>query len=225
MSKEIKTKANKLIDQKIASGREYRKTQDFETRAEEDGEKVVRGYATVFNEEYLLYDFGDYKVYESVDARAFDDCDMSDVIMQYDHVGRVFARNTNNTLEVGADPVGLAIRAMLGGTEIGRQLYEEIDGGYTTKMSFGFAVGEDERTVVEDHETGVITVHRKITKISKLYDVSAVSIPANDATDISARSFCDGLIAELTAERLAAEELKLSRQRVEIRARALGGTQ
>lgn len=224
MSKEIETKANKLIDEKIASGREYRKTQNFETRAEEDGEKVVRGYATVFNEEYPLYDFGDYRVFESVDARAFDDCDMSDVIMQYDHVGRVFARNTNNTLELGADPVGLAIRAMLGGTEIGRQLYEEIDGGYTTKMSFGFAVGEDERTVVEDHETGVITVHRKITKISKLYDVSAVSIPANDATDISARSFCDGLIAELTAERLVAEELKLNRQRTEIRARVLGGT-
>lgn len=223
MNKEIERKANKLIDDKIARGREYRKTHEFETRAEEDGEKVVRGYATVFDEEYLLYDFGDYRVYESVAAGAFDDCDMSDVIMQYDHVGRVFARNTNNTLEVGTDPIGLAIRAMLGGTEIGRQLYEEIAGGYTTKMSFGFSVGEDERTVVEDHETGVITVHRKITKITKLYDVSAVSIPANDATDISARSFCDGVIAELTAERLAAEELKLNRMRAQTRARVLGG--
>ena len=227
MSDETKKKANDLLDQRIASGREYRRTQRIEVREaqreDDEQEMIVRGYATVFNEDYLLYDWGDYKVYEQIDAGAFDDCDMSDVIMQYDHRGRVFARNTNNTLGLSIDSTGLAIEANLGGTEIGRQLYEEIAGGYTNKMSFGFTVAEDERTVVEDHEADVITVYRKITKISKLYDVSAVSLPANDATEISARSYCDGVIAELEAERLRAEELILTRRRAEVRARALLG--
>ena len=227
MSDETKKKANDLLDQRIASGREYRRTQLIEIREaqreDEEQEMIVRGYATVFNEDYLLYDWGDYKVYEQIDAHTFDDCDMSDVIMQYDHCGRVFARNTNNTLDLNIDSTGLAIEANLGGTEIGRQLYEEIAGGYTNKMSFGFTVAEDERTVVEDHEANVITVYRKITKISKLYDVSAVSLPANDATEISARSYCDGVIAELKAERLRAEELVLNRKRAEVRARALLG--
>lgn len=218
--------ALEMLDRKIADGREYRRTRDFEVRESEEGEepeKIVRGYATVFDEDYLLYNWGDYKVYERIDSHAFDDCDMSDVIMQYDHAGRVFARNTNNTLNVGPDERGLAIEANLGGTEIGRQLYEEIAGGYTTKMSFGFRVSEDKREVVEDHENNITTVYRTITKISKLFDVSAVSLPANDATEISARSYCDGVIAELKAERLRAEELKLNRKRAELRARALIG--
>jgi hypothetical protein len=112
----------------------------------------------------------------------------------------VFARTSNGTLELDPDDKGLHIRADLSGTEIGRQLFEEIEGGYTTKMSFGFRVGEDKREVTEDHENNTVTVLRTITKISHLYDVSAVSIPANDATSISARSYSDGVIAELMKE-------------------------
>ena len=123
-----------------------------------------------------------------------------------DFAGRVFARTKNGTLELTVDTRGLHCRINLGGTEIGRQLYEEIKGGYTDKMSFGFVVAEDQRTETEDYENDVVTVLRTITKIKKLYDVSAVSLPANDATEISARSFCDGLIAELTEDRRKAEQ-------------------
>ena len=228
MSNELDKKVDEMLDKRIKDGREYRKTREIEIRALEDGneedrEKVVEGYATVFDEDYLLYDWGDYKVFEKIDPHAFDDTDMSDVIMQYDHRGRVFARTSNDTLDLSIDDRGLKVVADLGGTEIGRELYEEIAGGYTTKMSFGFRVSEDQRTIVEDHENDTIEVYRTITKISKLYDVSAVSLPANDATDISARSYCDGVIAELEAERLRAEELNLKRKRAELRARALGG--
>ena len=142
-----------LLDKRISEGREYRRTQNIEVREAQEGEepkKTVRGYATVFDEDYLLYDWGDYKVLERIDPHAFDECDMSDVIMQYDHRGRVFARNTNDTLQLTVDERGLAIEADLGGTEIGRQLYEEIAGGYTTKMSFGFRVSEEKREVIED---------------------------------------------------------------------------
>ena len=114
--------------------REYRKIDIsfLELRAIDgnDGEKVVEGYATTFNQPYTLYDWGDYIVNEQIDSKAFDDCDMSDVIMQYDHKGRVFARISNGTLELKTDNKGLHIRANLGGTETGRQLYEEIKGHF-----------------------------------------------------------------------------------------------
>lgn len=188
------------LDEKIASGREYRNIQ-FEFRALDDSdEMIVEGYATTFNDPYELYNSGDYIVEEQIDSRAFDECDMDDVIFQYNHEGRVFARTSNNTLEVVPDEKGLHIRANLGGTEIGRELYEEIKGGYTTKMSFGFRVGEDSRTVTEDYDNNVTVVLRSVTKVSKLYDVSAVSIPANSGTEISARNFADGLISEITEE-------------------------
>lgn len=196
---------NKMLDEKMADGREYRRTSTIEVRSNEN-EKKVEGYAATFNEPYLLYDWGDYKVYEQIDARAFDNCDMSDVIMQYDHRGRVFARMSNKTLEVKTDTRGLHIEADLSGTEIGRQLYEEIKGGYTNKMSFGFRVGEDKREVTEDHVNNVTTVLRTITKIVKLYDVSAVSLPANDATEISARCISEGVVADAKREFLAEME-------------------
>lgn len=193
---------------KKTNEREYRRinVQDLEVREEEDGKKIVEGYATTFNQPYELYDWGDYRVMEQVDSRAFDDADMKDTIMQYDHEGRVFARIRNKTLEVTPDEHGLKIRADLGGTEIGRQLYEEIRGGYTDKMSFGFTVAKDERKVERDQENNKTTVYRTITKIKKLYDVSAVSLPANDATEISARSLGEGVIAEITKEIRAEEE-------------------
>ena len=129
---------------------------------------------------------------------------MSDVIAQYDHQGRVFARTGNGTLQLRIDDHGLHVRANLGGTELGRQLFEEIKGGYTTKMSFGFTVKADERLITE--EDNKTTVLRTITKIGKLYDVSAVSLPANDATSISARSYGEGVIAELAEEHRKAQE-------------------
>ena len=205
--------------------REYRKMAPLEVRAEENkDEMVVEGFATTFNEPYVLFEDSDIIFREQVAPNAFDNTDMSDVIMQYDHEGRVFARISNNTLEVQPNEKGLFIRANLGGTEIGRNLYEEIAGGYTDKMSFGFTVEADEQTRTEA-EDGRIEILRTITSINKLYDVSAVSIPANDGTSIgvSTRSEIDGVIEEVRAERLEAERIKLERKRAEVRARALGG--
>lgn len=185
---------------RLADGREYRA---MTMRALGDSDAmVVEGYATTFNQPYLLYDGGDYRVMEQIAPTAFAQCDMTDVIMQYDHEGRVFARTRNNTLALSVDATGLKVTADLGGTDIGRQLYQEIKGGYTDKMSFGFVVAEDQRTSTMDYNTGVETVLRTITKIKKLYDVSAVSIPVNDMTSISARRYADGVIDGIKAERL-----------------------
>lgn len=196
-------KLNDKQMRRMDNGREYRA---MTMRALGDSDAmIVEGYATTFNQPYLLYDGGDYRVMEQIASSAFDQCDMSDVIMQYDHEGRVFARNSNNTLSLSVDAVGLKTTADLGGTDIGRQLYQEIKGGYTDKMSFGFVVAEDQRTSTMDYNTGVETVLRTITKIKKLYDVSAVSIPANDMTSISARRYADGVIDGIKAERLERE--------------------
>jgi phage head maturation protease len=112
------------------------------------------------------------------------------------------------------------MRANLGGTEIGRQLYEEIKGGYTTKMSFGFTVKDDERVRTEENTDGVrkIKILRSIKAIKKLYDVSAVSLPANDQTSISARSFSDGVLEEVTKE--LSEELANEQRKINENARA-----
>lgn len=206
---------NKDVNEKMTEGRQYRAVMEVRALPGEDEARIVEGYATTFNQPYELWRDGpDYIFLEQVDRSAFDKTDMSDVIMQYDHEGRVFARTNNGTLTLAADDHGLHIRADLSGTEIGRQLYEEIKGGYTDKMSFGFTVDSDERLITE--EAGVVTILRTIKSIGKLYDVSAVSLPANNATEISARSWCDGVIAQLTEERREAEARERDKDRIEI---------
>lgn len=209
---------NKTISDKLNEGRQYRDIDlsRIELRSADDEGMVVSGYASTFNEPYTLWSFDGYTVREQIDPHAFDDCDMSDVIMQYNHEGRVFARTSNGTLTVKADDTGLAIRAELGGTELGRQVYEEIKGGYTTKMSFGFTVLEDKREETDNRETGEVDILRTITKIGKLFDVSAVSIPANDATSISARNFGEGVIAEVKEEILAREKRERQKKVIKI---------
>ena len=205
----------------IKTEREYRA---FEVRADEN-EKIVVGYATTFDEPYTLYSDNDYEVREVMDQNAFDEADMSDVIMQYNHEGRVFARMSNGTLEVKADkPNGLLIKGNLGGTELGAQVYEEIKGGYTNKMSIGFTVDRAADVWTRETIDGKTIETRFVKKVNKLFDVSAVSIPANGNTSIEAlsiRALVDGAIEKLEAERLEAEKLALEKMRAETRARLM----
>ena len=74
--------------------REYRRISAIEVRTADDGQKIVEGYATTFDQPYELYRDPDTNmvIMEQVDRNAFAETDMRDVIMQYDHQGRVFAR-------------------------------------------------------------------------------------------------------------------------------------
>lgn len=142
----------------------------------------VEGYATTFDKPYLLYEFEDgTKFYERIDAHALDGADMGDVIMQYDHEGRVFARQSNKTLVLEVNKKGLLVAADLGKTDLAKGLYQDIEAGMITKMSWAFTVTAD------SYDKATRT--RTITKVGKVYDVSAVSIPANGDTEISARDF------------------------------------
>lgn len=160
-----------------------------------DTEYYVEGYATTFDKPYLLYEFEDgTKFYERIDAHALDGADMSDVIMQYDHEGRVFARESNNTLILIPDHKGLLIAADLSKTDLARGLYQDIEAGMITKMSWAFTVSE------ESYDRATRT--RTILKIKKVYDVSAVSIPANGDTEIVARNFASRSYEAEKQERL-----------------------
>ena len=188
----------------IKNERQYRSA---EFRAKENESYIVEGYATTW-ERYPLYDYGDRTVYEQFTKEDFAGTKMDDVIFQYNHEGKVFARMSNDTLKLSFDDYGLKVVADLSKTESSRAMYEEIAAGLVTKMSWGFLPnGLPEY----DEETSTITWKAGIKKI---YDVSAVSIPANDTTEISARSACDGVIERTLEEFKKAQELEEERLRM-----------
>jgi hypothetical protein len=188
----------------IKDGREYRSLQDFSLVPREEGseEYRVKGTAVVFDTPTVIYECDGVKYFEVIDRRAFEGCDLSDVIMNYNHGGKVVARLRNKTLTLDINDRGVDITADLSGTTAGRELYEEIGGGYVDKMSFSFSVRESKYDSV--------THTRTITKVKKLYDVSAVDIPAYNDTSISARSF----FVEEHAKELAALEQARRRKKL-----------
>lgn len=187
----------------ICKEREYR---TMAVTLPNEEEYIVEGYATTFDDPYVLFSDGDRDFSEVVDRHALEGTDTSDVIFQYDHSGMVYARTKNNTLQLSTDEHGLKIRADLGSTAASRQMYEAISAGLVDQMSFAFVVdGED-----YDKQTRT----RTITHIKKLYDVSAVSIPANPGTEISARSAFEGYIEAERLEELEAEKRKEQIERI-----------
>lgn len=164
--------------------KQIRRAFELQTRAmaaEEGGaeELWVEGYAARFNSPTVLFEMNGQEYSEQIAAGAFDECPMDDVIMNYNHGGKVVARTRNSTLELSVDETGLHIRARLDGTEEGRKLYEEVKGGYVDRMSFAFQIGEESY----DKDKRLWTVRR----VKRLFDVSAVDIPAYEDTSIEAR--------------------------------------
>lgn len=202
--------------------REYRSMPlNIEKRAEgEEKSYIVEGYATTFGDTYELYRDGRYIVKERVDKDAFANTDMSDVVFQFDHEGRVYARTKNGTVELNVDNIGLHQKTDLGKTSSSRAAFEDIEAGNYYQMSFAFTVTDDEYEE-EEQDNGDIILTRTIKEIGKLYDVSAVSFPANPYTSISARTkeLCDGEIAKIEAERLHREEIRNKREAILARLR------
>lgn len=186
----------------IKPDREYRLIQlpDMQFRALEDEEFIVEGYATTFDDPYTLFEYDGIKYMEQIDRNALNSANMDDVIFLYNHEGMVFARQSNGTLQLSINDRGLYIRADLSSTEASRQMYESIKAGLVTQMSWAFTI--------EEESYNEKTHTRSILKVNKVYDVSAVSIPANPNTDLSARSYWDGVIKEeRRRERVRAEKV------------------
>ena len=183
----------------IMSDRQYRSL-PFATPAQAekknkfDSDCYVEGYAATFERYALFNDFDGKPIYEQFLPDCFRDCDMSDIIFQFDHASKVYARMSNGTLTVDVDEKGLFVCADLSKTTAARSMYEDIAVGNVTKMSWGFM--PDYKTLEFDEATNTIIHHR----ILKIYDVSAVSIPANNTTEIQARKFATGAIGEFMKE-------------------------
>ena len=199
----------------IKTDREYRNFNSFELLKRDESseeEYIVKGYASTFDE-YVLFDFGDEKWTERIEPTAFEQSDMTDVVFLRDHVGQVFARTKNNTLGLMVDEHGLFSRTNLSKTSSARAMYEDIEVGNYSQMSFAFTVGD--QAFEEEMRDGIRIVRRVIRSIKKIYDVSAVGFPANPNTDIgiATRSAFDGAIKELEAERLREMQEKNERAR------------
>ena len=187
--------------------RQYRSFAASNFAAVDDAERhpyTVRGYFTTFEDPYTLWTDSDgTERKEVIDRDAFAGCDLSDVIFQFDHHGMVFARQRNKTLEVGFDDHGGWCQARLDGCQQGRDLYEAITNGLIDRMSFGFTIADF------DYDRDTHT--SRIMRIDKLYDVSAVSIPANPDTEISARSYLNGVIEAAKQELLESDRERRAR--------------
>ena len=161
-------------------------TENVTVRADEaDSSKmIIEGYPIVFDKETLIDCWFD-KWYEKIDRNAFANADMSDVALKYNHNDNVFilARTRNGSLTLTVDDHGVFMHAELIDTTTNRDVYEMVRSGLLTEGSFAFTVSDDKQEIID----GV--VHRTITGIGKLFDVSICPNGAyGDMTEIYARS-------------------------------------
>lgn len=184
----------------MKNDREYR-NMPFEIRQDGDTPSFsVEGYASTF-EPYKLIEIDGEDYNERIEPTAFEGADMSDVVFRVDHEGPVYARASAGTVTLEIDEHGLRQVSDLSKTQRARDLFEDIAAGNYPQMSFAFTVDADH------YEADTRT--RVIDSISKVFDVSAVTWPANPTTELHARDYFEGVIeAEKAAEaeRLAAEE-------------------
>lgn len=181
----------------ISKNREYRA---FDFTADE---MIVEGKAVSFDKAEVMYVVDGIEFREKISARAFDNAKMDDVVLNIDHEGKPAAKTKNGTLELRKTDEGLFIRADLSKNATGRELYEDIKNGFYDKMSFAFTVRKDNY----DKQTRT----RTIEEIDTLWDVSSVTHPAYEATNISARSFFE---AEAEMERKALAEAREREERM-----------
>ena len=151
--------------------------QNLELREEGDSNVVV-GYASVFNT--LSNDLGNFK--EIISPDAFEGRLNDDVRFLINHEGLPLARTTNDTLKLTTDETGLRYEAKVANTSLGRDLLELMRNGTINQSSFAFVVDDDSWEVKD----GVNI--RTINKVSRLYDVSAVTYPAYEEASVALRS-------------------------------------
>ena len=161
---------------------------NFEIRADDiEGEKIITGRPIVYNSKT---DLGWYD--EVIESGALDETDLKDVRFLVNHdasripLARSRRNNGNSTMQFSVDPFGLNLDWVKLDTENNseaRALYSAVQRGDITGMSFMFSVDADEWENLEsEHPT------RHIKKIGSVVEVSAVTFPAYDATEIYARS-------------------------------------
>jgi HK97 family phage prohead protease len=166
-----------------------RRAYSFEIRADNAGEGgagIITGRPIVYES---MTDLGYFN--EIIKRGALDKANLKDVRFLVNHdMSRIpLARSRNNnersTMQLSPDEDGLAIRVTLDveNNSEARALYSAVQRGDITGMSFLFAVGEEDWSDLDtDHPT------RSIISIAEVLEVSAVTFPAYEATEIETRS-------------------------------------
>ena len=173
--------------------RQYRTFGEFGAPTGKDDRAAyrVQGYATTFDVPYEMGRLSDgTPYYECIRSTALDGADMSDVILLLNHEGAPLARLRNGSLVLKRDAHGLETIATLNGSQEAREQYEAVANGLIDRMSWAFTVADG------GFEYDRATYTTYINRISKVYDVSIVSLPADEDTEISARSYLGGVIEE-----------------------------
>lgn len=155
--------------------------------AGQDG--TIHGYAVVFDSRTVLYkdpetglEYG-----EVIDRHALDGADMSDVVLRFDHQGHALARTRGGSLRLSVDDHGLRVDADMTLSDEARSFYQEVKNGLIDKMSFAFTVAP------EGDSWDSTTRTRTVKHIARLFDVSLVTWPAYEQTQVSARSRFEAL--------------------------------
>ena len=157
--------------------------QTSELRTNAEGRTIV-GYAAKF-ERWSEPIMGWFK--EQIARDAFSECDVTDVIMCFNHnIDSILARTTSGTLTLSTDDEGLRFEFEAPATTMGNDMLELVRRGDISKCSFKFTVEEDEWRYA-DKENKLEYDERTIRKIGKLYDVSLVVYPAYSDTEAGVR--------------------------------------
>lgn len=124
---------------------------------------------------------------EKIAREAFDGCDLSDVIMCFNHnTDSILARTTSGTLRLEVDDVGLRFAFEAPNTTLGSDMLELVRRGDVSKCSFRFGVAQDEWQYA-DEKNGLPMDERTIIRFSRVMDVSLVVFPAYPETEASVR--------------------------------------
>lgn len=194
-------------------------------------EMIIEGRAVVFNETTTLFEYHDswenvdVRFEEEIDPHAFDGCDKRNLFFKVNHEDSIVpcarykeGRTGPGTMSLSLREDGLYFQANLANTQTSRDTYELVRSEVLTEMSFAFTISASETTQTEEKREGrcnLITLHRKVTKIDHLYDVSAVCNPAYANTSLYARSRAD-------AEALVREAAEAARQQRMAKLREIG---
>jgi hypothetical protein len=176
---------------------------DVELRSKNEESREVEGYAVVFN---ASTDLGWFT--EEIDSRAFDNTDMSNVYLLFNHdENNVLAGTLNNSLKMSINETGLFQSSEIINTSLGEDVLKLVKNGLINKMSFAFSIREGGEEWVERNGKE----HRIIRDIDKLYDVSLVTYPAYAQTSAYARS---NQVDELAEEHKRRKEQDLKMERI-----------
>lgn len=183
----------------ISKDREYRSFEFNQT-----DEMRIEGVPIVFEQPTVLFEMDGIKYYEVIDRNALQGAKIDDVVLNINHTGKACAKTKNGTLELDVRDYDVLMRADLSKNASGRELYESIQNGFYDKMSFAFTYTET------SYDKATRT--RRILKIDRLYDVSAVDFPAYNQTSLQARSFFEAEAQKEIVETIELEKRKRALQ-------------